>query len=251
MSCRFAKEKFMFHCFQMLGPCCFTWIWARDRLHDDWDSLPIACQKKRRLNPREFHQKKPDPQIVWTEPRDCFQRELLHLDLTPNLCHWSPAEHCLYVVEELKGCSWAGPEKKWAWMKEVQSRSEPERFLKEALKGMDGQGWGLDDDYATKLLHVTHRNRQPSPSPPPPIVDQIFGPAKLLRGWSNCSALWKFGANMGQRLECGYEKMGADSYKSQNWLSPVNMTNVHESFYENLHICKSTFSTAQVSNLEK
>ena len=115
--CKISK----FYNFQMLGPCYFTqlqlltWIWARDRLHDDLDSLPTACQKKR-LNPRGFHQKnKPDPQIVWTEPKDCFQREL-HLDWTPNLFHQSLAEHCLCVVEELGGCLWAGPEKR-AWMR--------------------------------------------------------------------------------------------------------------------------------------
>ena len=45
-------------------------------------------------------------------------------------------------------------------------------------------------------------------------------------------------AYMGQRPECGYEKMGADSYKSQNWLGQVNMTIVHECFCENLQICK-------------
>ena len=40
-------------------------------------------------------------------------------------------------------------------------------------------------------------------------------------------------AYMGQRPECGYKKMGADSYKSQNWFGQVNMTIVHECFCEN------------------
>ena len=39
---------------------------------------------------------------------------------------------------------------------------------------------------------------------------------------------------MGQRPECSYEKMGANNYKSQNWLGPVDMANVQSAFVKNL-----------------
>ena len=48
----------------------------------------------------------------------------------------------------------------------------------------------------------------------------------------------KFGAkmeNMGQRQECGYEEMGTNSYKSQNWFGLVNMANVQKYFLNRIH----------------
>ena len=97
-------------------------------------------------------------------------------------------------------------------------------------------GWQLHNKVGT-----CHTSQQTAPH----LVNQIFGPQRLAVAYlcqfgcvGPTYTRVKFGAkmeNMGQRQECGYEEMGINSYKSQNWFGLVNMANVQKYFLNRIH----------------